>query len=71
MSFSVPIDKALLAWGPRWSTLRPTKGAGFSSVGPWVPLDWHDPVLTWGGATVVARIVRCHLGSNREHVRRV
>lgn len=43
----------------------------FSIVGPRVPLDWHDPVLTWGGATVVARIVSGHFGSNREHVRRV
>jgi hypothetical protein len=43
----------------------------FSIVGSRVPLDWHDPVLTWGGATVVARIVCGHFGSNREHVRRV
>jgi hypothetical protein len=71
MDFSEPIDRALLACGPRWSTLRATEGAGFPSWGRGCHWIGMIRCLHGGGATVVARIVSGHFGSNREHVRRV
>ena len=71
MGFSDLIDKGAVGLRSVMVYIAHYQRSRFSIVGPRVPLDWHDPVLTWGGATVVARIVSGHFGSNREHVRRV